>query len=129
VTGDGPGLTLGDCRGIAIGTLGMTLGNFLDCPVGVFWEAVEAHQREMEAGRRHTGELIRGAALRLFNLQLKRGDQIKDPRDFWPMPWDDEKEAGEAGERPEAGTGMRDPAELLRKIGWSTDTTDGTEQT
>lgn len=112
-------MTVGDCRGMAIGVLGMSLGDFLDCPVGVFWEALEAHRREVEAGRRHTGELVRGAALRLFNLQLKRNDQIRDPRDFWPMPWDDEREEKEV---KVAGETIRDPAELLRKICWNDNT-------
>lgn len=57
-------------------------------PVGEFWEAVRAYGRKEEANARHLGELARGAALRLFNVQLRRKDQIRDPADFWPMPWD-----------------------------------------
>lgn len=65
---------------------------------GMFWEAMNAHQREVEDNRIHVGELARGAALRLFNLQLKPKDRIKDPRDFWSMPWDSPKEDTEDAE-------------------------------
>jgi len=57
--------------------------------IGEFWEALKAYRDEKDADRRHMGELIRGAALRLFNLQLKKGSQILDPSKFWPMPWDE----------------------------------------
>lgn len=58
-------------------------------PVGEFWEAMRAYGIKEEANAKHLGELARGAALRLFNVQLRRKDQIKDPSKFWPMPWDD----------------------------------------
>ena len=54
-------------------------------------EAMTVYQEEKMADRRHLGELARGAALRLFNVQLKVKDRIKDPADFWPMPWDEER--------------------------------------
>lgn len=57
-------------------------------PVGEFWEAMRAYGTKEDAGARHLGELARGAALRLFNVQLIRKDQIRDPAEFWPMPWD-----------------------------------------
>lgn len=61
---------------------------FYDMPVGEFWEAMRAYWKKAEADARHLGELARGAALRVFNVQLRRKDQIRDPADFWPMPWD-----------------------------------------
>jgi hypothetical protein len=64
---------------------------FYGMRVGEFWEALKAYREEKDADRRHMGELIRGAALRLFNLQLKKGSQILDPAKFWPMPWDEER--------------------------------------
>ena len=54
-----------------------------------FLEAMAAYQEERMAERRHLGELVRGAALRLFNVQLKPSDRITDPAKFWEMPWDE----------------------------------------
>lgn len=57
-------------------------------PVGVFWEMVEAYRVEKDAERQHLGELVRGATLRLWNLQVSQKSRIHDPSLFWPMPWD-----------------------------------------
>lgn len=62
---------------------------------GEFWEALATYQREKQTDRRHSAELARGAALRLFNLQLKKQDRIKDPAEFWRMPWDPTPEGDE----------------------------------
>lgn len=56
---------------------------------GEFWEAMYAHSKEQEANRMHSGELARGVALRLFNLQVDKKSRIADPAKFWPMPWDE----------------------------------------
>lgn len=66
--------------------------------MGEFWEAIDAYWEEKAADRRHIGELVRGAALRLFNIQLKRKDQITNPAKFWRMPWDEDQVAAEAEE-------------------------------
>jgi len=76
-------------RGWAFGLLGIPRAEFYMMPVGEFWEAMRAYGIKEEANAKHLGELARGAALRLFNVQLRRKDQIKDPSKFWPMPWDD----------------------------------------
>lgn len=116
-------MSIGDVRGLATGVLGIRISDFYDMPVGVFWEAVEMHGREVEADRRHVGELVRGAALRLFNINLKKADQIRDPRKFWPMPWDDELKA-EAEEAQREFDSMTDEQRtasvknLLKSIGW-----------
>ena len=53
-------------------------------------------QADKEADRRHVAEVIRGVGVRLFNIQLKQKDQIRDIRKFLPLPWDDkDNEAGE----------------------------------
>ena len=114
-------MSLGDIRGIALGVLGMTLPDFYAMPVGVFWEALGAHYKEVEAERRHIGELVRGAALRLFNINLKRTDQIRDPRKFWAMPWDEpsgEDEQVEALEKMTDEQRAASARSLLQKIGW-----------
>ena len=116
-------MSMGDIRGLATGVLGMRISDFYDMPVGVFWEAVHLHGREVEAERRHVGELVRGATLRLFNINLKKSDQIRDPRKFWPMPWDDEIPGTdeEAMEEINAMTDEQRTASvknLLKTIGW-----------
>lgn len=66
---------------------------------GVFWEAIVAWQADKEADRRHVAEVIRGVGVRLFNIQLKPKDQIKDIRKFYPLPWDDDEPNNEEAER------------------------------
>jgi hypothetical protein len=63
---------------------------------GEFWEAMKVWQADKEADRRHVAEVIRGVGVRLFNIQLKPKDQIRDIRKFLPLPWDDkDNETGE----------------------------------
>lgn len=63
---------------------------------GEFWEAMKVWQADKEADRRHVAEVIRGVGIRLFNIQLKKQDQIRDIRKFLPLPWDDkDHETGE----------------------------------
>jgi len=66
---------------------------------GVFWEAIVAWQADKEADRRHVAEVIRGVGVRLFNIQLKPEDQIKDVQQFLPLPWDDDEPSNEEAER------------------------------
>lgn len=55
-----------------------------------------AWRADKEADRRHVAEVIRGVGVRLFNIQLKPKDQIRDIRKFLPLPWDDkDHETGE----------------------------------
>lgn len=56
---------------------------------GEFWEAMRAYSDKLSADRRHIGELVRGAALRLWNVQVAKGHRITEPHKFWPMPWDE----------------------------------------
>lgn len=74
---------------------------------GEFWEALNAYQEGVSADRRHLGELVRGATLRLFNLQVDKRYRITDPSKFWKMPWDeDDVNQGEIkrlGDLDEAG--------------------------
>ena len=86
-----------------------------------FWEAMDAHNQEKEADRRHIGELVRGATLRLFNLQIAQKDRIADPAKFWRMPWDEFTTNDEELERFEAMTDeerAENAKEFLNKIGW-----------
>ena len=58
-----------------------------------------AWQADKEADRRHVAEVIRGVGVRLFNIQLKPEDQIKDVQQFLPLPWDEEEPSNEEAER------------------------------
>ena len=114
-------MSFGDIRGLALGVLKMTRSDFYDMPVGEFWEALAAHNDEVEEGRVHVGELVRGAALRLFNINLKKSDQILDPRKFWSMPWD-EIQKDETIKEMNAMTEEQKTTSfknLLKKIGWN----------
>lgn len=61
---------------------------------GEFWEALNAYNDEVTAQRRHIGELVRGATIRLWNLQVAKSSRISDVRKFWPMPWDEVVDEG-----------------------------------
>lgn len=66
----------------------MTRSVFYETRPGEFWEALRAHEEEVIADRRHLGELVRGATLRLWNLQVAKETRVAKPAKFWPMPWD-----------------------------------------
>lgn len=90
--------------------------------VGEFWEAWKAYNDEKNADRRHTGELARGIAIRLFNIQLRKKDQIKEPAKFWRMPWDEsntenDRIVRELNALTDEERGQK-AIELLNKIGW-----------
>lgn len=63
--------------------------------VGEFYEAIAIYRAKEDAERRHIGELVRGAALRLWDTQVGRKDFISDPARFWRMPWDEAPESAE----------------------------------
>jgi len=73
----------------------MSRETFYTLRYGEFWEAMAMYRMEKEADRRHIGELVRGATIRLFNLQVQKEHKFKDPSKFWPMPWDPVNEAEE----------------------------------
>lgn len=62
---------------------------------GELLEGLAAYREAKDADRRHIGELVRGAALRLFNIELKPKDRITDPAKFWRMPWDPDGDEAE----------------------------------
>ena len=88
--------------------------------LGEFWEAMNAYNKEKEADRRHIGELARGVALRLFNVQVAQKSRISDASLFWPMPWDEIK-VDDGLERLEAMTDEERAEEVqkfLKKVNW-----------
>lgn len=89
--------------------------------MGEFWEAMDAHNKEKEADRRHIGELVRGATLRLYNTQVMKCDRIADPVKFWRMPWDDITTADEELKDFESMTDEQKAASsrnFIKKVGW-----------
>lgn len=60
--------------------------------IGEFFEAMDAFRKEAEAGRQHTGNLVRGLCIRIVNLFVAKKDKMGDVRKFWPMPWDEPDE-------------------------------------
>lgn len=82
---------------MAFGLLGISRREFYEMRPGEFWEALRAYNEQVSADRRHLGELVRGATIRLWNLQVAPKSRLTDVRKFWPMPWDEEQD-GEAKE-------------------------------
>lgn len=85
---------------------------------------MQAYQEELEAGRRHIGELIRGLAVRLVSVQVSKKDQhrLQDLRKFWPMPWDAPDKEAEIVKKLESLTDeerQQEANRLLEKIGWN----------
>lgn len=94
---------------------------------GEFWEALRAYNEEKGADRRHIGELVRGAALRLWNLQVAEKSRIRNVSKFWPMPWDDETRSEEDEIKRLAGLSEEEAQKEARKFlnkldhGWRTE--------
>lgn len=84
---------IGDIRGWAFGLLHLSRQDFYDMTQGEFWEALAAFREEAETNRKHVGELVRGLALRVVNLFVKK--PYKSVEDFWPMPWDSRNDKAE----------------------------------
>lgn len=76
---------------MALAYLGLPPKQFGELRIPEFWAAIDTHNEEKNADRRHIGELVRGAALRLWNLQVKKNCRISEPSKFWAMPWDEEE--------------------------------------
>lgn len=89
---------------------------------GEFWEALLSHQEDKAADRQHLGELMRGAVLRLWNIQVSKRHRIADVRKFWPMPWDalaDEEKIAKAIKNMTNEERDREVSRLLTKFGWN----------
>lgn len=89
-------MTMGQIRGWAFGLLRIPRSEFGEMRIGEFFEALWAYGQQVEADRRHTGELIRGAAIRLFNTQVAKKSRITEVEKFWRMPWDETRTLDEA---------------------------------
>ena len=103
-------------RGLAFGLLGISRREFYGMRPGEFWEAVRAYKERVNADRRHLGELVRGATLRLFNLQVDKRYRMKDPAKFWPMPWDDAADAEDQEIRRLAHLGKEETQKEVEKF-------------
>lgn len=108
-------------RGWAISRLGLSRDEFYLMRPGEFWEAMQTWRADKEADRRHVAEVIRGVGVRLFNINLKPKDQIRDIRKFMPMPWDEEPDRDEELERLNTLSKEERDAEVenfLNSINW-----------
>lgn len=76
-------------KGWAISLLHISLEEFGLLHLSEFWSAMEAYSEERKMDRQHIAELVRGATLRLWNLQVDPKYRINRPSDFWAMPYDD----------------------------------------
>lgn len=103
-------------RGLAFGLLGISRRDFYEMRPGEFWEAVRAYKERVSADRQHIGELVRGATLRLYNLQVAPKYRMKDPAKFWPMPWDTTVDAEEQEIRRLAGLGKEETQKEVEKF-------------
>lgn len=100
----------------------MSREDFYQMRPGEFWEALLVYQEDKAADRRHLGELIRGAALRLWNIQVSKRSRILDARKFWPMPWDEisgEDAAVKAIKEMTDEERRKSARRLLKKFGWN----------
>lgn len=87
---------------------------------GEYWEAISMWSQDTGADRRHIGELVRGAAFNLWNLQVDKKYRFQDPAKWWPMPWD-KKKTDDVGKRLDNMTDEeRDEAarRFLENTGW-----------
>lgn len=61
-----------------------------------YWAAMESYSEEKKKDRQHLAELVRGATMRLWNLQVDKKYRITNPVEFWAMPYDDKVEEADA---------------------------------
>lgn len=80
---------------MALAYFGLKGNEFGELRPSDFWCAVGVRLDEKSADRRHSAELARGAALRLWNLQVKKECRISEPALFWRMPWDEDPQQEE----------------------------------
>lgn len=83
---------------------------------GEFMEALLAYREKERLDRRHVGELVRGATLRLWNLQVSQKWRITDPAKFWAMPWDDGPATAEEELAALTGEQKRESIENMKRL-------------
>lgn len=90
-----PSPTIRQMRGWAISFLHLSVDQFGLLYISDFWAAMDAYAEEKQRDRQHIAELVRGATLRLWNLQVDKKYRISNPSEFWMMPYDDLREEDE----------------------------------
>lgn len=71
-----------------MGHLNMSLKEFEEMEVGVFFLKLFYFNQLQAQKDRFQAELARMQTVQLINIQLSREDRITDPREFWPFPWE-----------------------------------------
>lgn len=69
--------------------MGMSEREFGEMHLGTFFLKLHYFFKAIEIKRKEAAELIRTQTLYLINIQLTPSDRLKDPRSFWPLPWDE----------------------------------------
>lgn len=77
--------------GVALGELGMTADAFWEMRLHDFFLKLRYHYNARQAERVERAELVRMQTVALVNIQLAKKDRIKDPRQFWCFPWEEEQ--------------------------------------
>lgn len=78
-------------KGWAYSLLHLSPDSFGRLTIPEFWAAMESHAEEKAADRKHIAELVRGATMRLWNLQVDAKFKCDDPAKFWEMPYDEKE--------------------------------------
>lgn len=113
-------LFIGQVRGWAFARLHLSRNDFYQMRPGEFWEAIAMWSDDTGADRKHIGELVRGAAFNLWNLQVDKKHRFKDPAKWWPMPWDIKKkdESVEHLNNMTDEERAADASRFLKETGW-----------
>lgn len=98
----------------------MSRRDFYEMRLGEFLEALRMYDQSVVDDRRHIGELVRGAAFRLWDLQVRKQDKIRDIRKFWAMPWDELDEDSEVERLTHLTDDDRkvEVEKAIKKLGW-----------
>jgi len=76
-----------------------------------------AWSEDRVADRRHVAEVVRAVGLRLFNIQLAKGNSLK-PHEFMPFPWDEEENDPGALENLTEEEKKASLDALMEKVNW-----------
>jgi|GEM_PF-5726314 hypothetical protein len=72
--------------------MGMTVAEFEEMRVGDFFLKLRYFMAAKEEKIILDSNLIRLQTVELLNIQVDSRSRIKDPRDLWRFPWEDEDE-------------------------------------
>lgn len=121
-------LFVGQIRGWAFARLHLDRESFYLMRPGEYFEALAMWSEDTGADRKHIGELVRGAAFNLWNLQVDKKHRFKDPAKWWPMPWDRKRKDDAEGERLNALSEedrFAEARKFIKRANWNSDGQEG----